>query len=121
VQIDIQTRGFALTKSLAAYVKKRLRSAIGARDQRIMRLQVRLADINGPRGGVDKCCQFHVALAGGPDVIVRDTSADMYSAIDNAAARASRSLGRKLSRLRPSRKAHQQYKKMLTDHYSLNA
>ena len=61
MQNDIQNRGFSLTDSLVAYVNWPLRSTLTSNDRRIPRAQVRLIDINGPRGGVDRHCQFNVA------------------------------------------------------------
>ncbi len=100
MHIDIQTKGFTLTKALAAHVQRRLKTALAARDDHIVHAQVRLSDINGPRGGVDKCCQLRVQIAGSTSVVVRDVSADMYAAIDKAAKRVSSSVGRRLGRMR---------------------
>lgn len=100
MQIDIQTRDFSLTKSLRSHVERRLGFALSTRYDRIRRILVRLSDINGPRGGNDKCCQLHVVMPGQADVIIEDTQANLYVAIDRAADRASRAVTRKLARLR---------------------
>lgn len=100
MQIDIQARQFPLTDALRAHVKRRLGFALSNRDEYIQRVIVRLSDINGPRGGDDKKCQIQVVLNPLPDVIIEDIEADMYVAIDRAAERASRTVGRRLSRLR---------------------
>ena len=100
MQIDIQTRGFSLTQALAAYVKRRLKSALQLNDRHILRTQVRLSDINGPKGGIDKRCQVSVEVAGAPNVVIKDTSDNMYNAIDRAAHRVSRSLQRYTRKLR---------------------
>jgi ribosome-associated translation inhibitor RaiA len=59
---------------------------------------VRLSDINGPHGGADKRCHLQVMLNGLPDVVVEDTEADLYIAIDRATDRAGRTVVRKLNR-----------------------
>ncbi|MFQ5488034.1 MAG: hypothetical protein ACE5ET_06285, partial [Gammaproteobacteria bacterium] len=61
---------------------------------------VRVSDINGPRGGADKCCQIQVILSHVPNVIIKDTETDLYVAIDRAADRAGRTVGRRLARQR---------------------
>jgi ribosome-associated translation inhibitor RaiA len=61
---------------------------------------MRLSDINGPRGGVDKCCRLQVVLDGLPDVVVEDIETDLYVAIDRAASRAGRTSRRRLTRWR---------------------
>jgi ribosomal subunit interface protein len=100
MQIDIQARDFSLTKALRSHVERRLGFALSTRYDRIKRILVRLSDINGPRGGNDKCCQLHVVMPGQADVIIEDTQANLYAAIDRAADRASRAVTRKLVRLR---------------------
>jgi ribosomal subunit interface protein len=100
MQINIQARDFSLTKSLRSHVERRIGFALSTRYDRIKRILVRLSDINGPRGGNDKCCQLHVVMPGQADVIIEDTQANLYVAIDRAADRASRAVTRKLARLR---------------------
>ena len=100
MQIDIQARNFQLTDALRNHIERRLGFALSARDDHIQRVIVRLSDINGPRGGADKCCHMQVVLAHLPDVVIEDTEADLYAAIDRAADRASRTIGRRLVRQR---------------------
>ncbi len=61
---------------------------------------MRLSDINGPRGGADKRCHLQVVLDGLPDVVIKDTEANLYVAIDRATDRAERTLVRKIDRQR---------------------
>ena len=53
MQLDIQARNFQLTKALRNYIKRRLGFALSSKNNHIQRVQVRLSDINGPRGGAD--------------------------------------------------------------------
>ncbi len=99
MQIDIQARDFSLTRALRNHIERRLGFALSTRYDRIKRILVRLSDINGPRGGNDKCCQLHVVMPGQADVIIEDTQANLYAAIDRAADRASRAVTRRLERL----------------------
>lgn len=105
MQIDIQARSFSLTEALRDYTKRRLGFALSSRNEHIQRVRVRLSDINGPRGGDDKQCHIQVILSHLPDVIIEDTEADMYDAIDRAVDRAGRTVGRRLSRQRDKRRA----------------
>jgi len=98
MQIDIQARRFTLTDALRSHAERRLRLALTCCDDHIQRIVMRLSDINGPRGGVDKHCHLQVILAGLPDVIIEDTEADMYVAINRASDRAGRTLIRKVNR-----------------------
>lgn len=98
--IDIQARGFPLTKALRAYINRRTDFALRTRDHRIQHIMVRLSDTNGPRGGIDKCCRIQVEITQLPDVVVEDTEANLYVAIDRAVDKASRTVGRRLTRQR---------------------
>ncbi len=98
MQIDIQARRFTLTDALRSHAERRLRLALTCCDDHIQRIVMRLSDVNGPRGGVDKHCHLQVVLAGLPDVVIEDTEADMYVAINRAADRAGRTLIRKVNR-----------------------
>jgi ribosomal subunit interface protein len=104
MHIDIQARHFSLTKALRMHTERRLKFALSTRYDHIKRIKVRLSDINGPRGGNDKCCQLHVVLPGQADVVIEETQADLYAAIDRAADRAWHSVSRKLARLRAYRR-----------------
>lgn len=98
MQINIQARNFPLTKALRNHAERRLRFALTCCDDHIQRADMRLSDVNGPRGGSDKRCHLQVVLAGLPDVVVEDTEADLYVAIDRASDRAGRSVVRKIDR-----------------------
>jgi len=98
MQIDIQTQNFSLSRALRNHVERRASFALTCCEGHIKRVVVRLSDINGPRGGVDKCCQLQVVLVSLRDVVVKDIEADMYAAIDRATSRAGRTVTRKISR-----------------------
>jgi len=100
MQIDIQARNFPLTDALRHHTRRRLGFALDARDDHIQRVIVRLSDINGPRGGADKCCHIQVVLNQLSDVVIEDTEVDLYAAIGRAADRAARAVGRRLGRQR---------------------
>lgn len=100
MQMDIQSHGFSLTDGIRGYVMKHLAYALAHGDESIMRVIVRLSDINGPRGGDDKRCLIEVRIRAAPAVVIEDTEADLYRAIDRAAERAGRTLARRLARQR---------------------
>ncbi len=105
MQINIQARHFPLTESLRNHVRRRLRFALSNWDRYIQRVNVQLSDINGPRGGTDKRCHLLVMLPRLPDVVIEDTEADILVAIDRAADRAARTVGRRLTRSRDRRRS----------------
>ncbi len=100
MQIDIQSRRFALTGALKRRIKQRLGYALDIKNAHIQRVKVWISDINGPRGGEDKCCHIQIEMPNSPDVVIKEVKNDLYSAIDRAAHRAAQSVVRKLSRIR---------------------
>ena len=98
--IDIQARNFQLTDVLRSHIDRRLGFALSSRDDHIQRVLGWLSDINGPRGGADKCCHIQVVFTHLPDVVIKDTEMDLYTAIDRAADRVGRTVARRLARQR---------------------
>ena len=98
--IDIQARNFQLTEALRNHIERRLGFALSSLDDHIQRVLVWLSDINGPRGGADKCCHIQVVSTRHADVVIKDTEVDLYTAIDRAADRAGRTVARRLARQR---------------------
>jgi ribosomal subunit interface protein len=99
MQIEIQARNFSLTRAMRTYIEHRLGVALGTCYRHVNRILVRLSDINGPRGGNDKRCHLEVILPG-QAVVVEDTEADLYVAINRASSRAGRTVMRQLRRRR---------------------
>lgn len=98
MKIDIKAQGFTLTEALRLQAERRVRFALGSTSGRLRNVVMRLADENGPRGGVDKRCTIRANLPGGPPVVIEHQEADLYVAIDRAADRAARALSRRLKR-----------------------
>ncbi|SBS31994.1 Sigma 54 modulation protein / S30EA ribosomal protein [Marinomonas spartinae] len=99
MKIKVQARRLSLTKSLKAYVKRRLNFALNSRYDNIQRVTVMLTDVNGPKGGEDKHCQVLVKINGQKEVVINERQADMYYAIDSAATRTGRTVSRRIERL----------------------
>lgn len=100
MNLQIHTQNFTLTEGLRDHVASRLAFALNHGRDIVARVVVRLSDVNGPRGGVDKCCGIEVRLKGASTLVVEDTQADLYVAIDRASERIGRTLDRRLARQR---------------------
>lgn len=105
MNIDIQGRYIVLSDSLREHIERRLQFALGWADEQVRQVSVRLSDENGPRGGEDKRCRIQITFRSAPSVVIDDTQADLYVAIDRAADRAGRAVARRLERQRD----HRQY------------
>ena len=107
MKIDLQAQHFSLTKALRDHVVRRLGFALTAGAEQVQRVLVRLSDSNGPRGGSDKRCKIQLVLPRHPDIVIEDTEANLYVAIDRAANRAGRTLRRRVTRHRDQHRARQ--------------
>lgn len=100
MRIGIISRGIALTEAIRDYAHRRLRTALNRYGPLLASVQVRVADVNGPRGGIDKHCVVEVRGPTLPSIIVRERDVDLYVAIDRAADRIDRATARRISRAR---------------------
>ncbi len=106
MNIDVQGRGFVLTEAIHAAIRRetaRLSELEGAH-----RLQVRLFDVNGTRGGIDKGCLVTLQLSRERRMLVAtDMDSDLYRAIPAAFDKLRRALGSSQRRSRSlRRRAH---------------
>ncbi|MBW2454056.1 MAG: HPF/RaiA family ribosome-associated protein [Deltaproteobacteria bacterium] len=98
MQLQVSAKGVGLTVATRSYVERRIRFALGRFLERVERVHVRLSDVNGPRGGVDKRCLIRTRLLGFPTVVVEQTDATLRAAIDRSAGRVGRTVARRLDR-----------------------
>lgn len=98
MHLSIQVGRADAGASLRTHAERALRFALTRFSAAVARVRLRLIDENGPRGGVDQRCRVHVALRDGGTVDVEGVEADARVAIDVVAARAARSVARRLER-----------------------
>jgi len=98
MKIQIQSTAFPLTAAILDHTERRLRFALTPRRDRIRRVDVRLGDSSGPRGGEDKFCRIRVFLEDAPPVLIEDRGGNLYAAIGRAAERAGRDVVKVLGR-----------------------
>ena len=98
------TGNVSISAALKAYTERRLRSAFGNVSPTLNEVEVRLSDVNGPRGGVDKVCAIRVALHKAGVVFVRASGEDAYATVDKAASRLKLAIARRVGRGRSIRR-----------------
>jgi ribosome-associated translation inhibitor RaiA len=92
---------------LRELAERRVRFALRRLGWRVPRAEVRMSDVNGPRGGIDKRCQVELRTDGAGSVVVASVARDWRTALDNALARAARFLMRLWRRGSNSRRTRQ--------------
>ena len=106
MRIDVRGHRVELQPALGAYAERRFLTALQRFKERVPSVTVRLIDDNGPKHGVDKRCQVSVLVLRAKPVLVEETNADPYRAIDLAADRVARgSRGRSAAGGRPDAQA----------------
>lgn len=96
----IRSADSLLDAAAEAYVRRKLGRKLGKFAMSIERVSVRVEDVNGPRGGLDKHCRIKIVLAGLPSVLVEQRSNSLQGAMDGALSKAERVVHKALQRRR---------------------
>jgi hypothetical protein len=92
MEIQIVSSGLPLSSSLRDHAERSLRSALACDGGRVRRALVRLVQLETASGG-GKRCEIEIVL--NEFASIAYTEADIYVAIDRAAARAGREVARR--------------------------
>lgn len=90
---------------LVEHVRHRASFEMGRFARRLVRLDVTLADENGPRGGLDKTCRIAARLRDLAPVVISTTDSCERDAVNRSFQRLRRTVARALERGREDRKA----------------
>jgi putative sigma-54 modulation protein len=99
--------------AIKSYAVRRIRFALGRFSSRVGRVVIRLSDINGDRGGVDQCCHIAADLVPAGKVVIEQTDADLFTAVDRACDRLAQAFRRELERTREKRTTHNSVRHMI--------
>lgn len=98
MHIEVIGRHFAITRSLVAQAGERLGHALDRFADRVGRVTMRLADINGPRGGEGIQALAVAHLEGGGQLVVRGSYSDPRHAVNDLSGRLGALVRRRHSR-----------------------
>src|SRR5690606_3566344 len=82
------------------YIRKKIGEKFRKAAGKIVRLSLRVRDINGPKGGVDHVCRIKILPFGLPPIVVEERSTRLLTAVDEALRTAERTLVSTLNRRR---------------------
>jgi len=100
VTTQIRTTGVVLTREDRAYIKRRIDAKVRKFENAVDEVDVRLSDVNGPKGGVDKVCKARVLVPGLPSVMVERRHQSARAAVDGTMDATERAVRRILGRRR---------------------
>lgn len=104
MKLILSGKNVKLRDTLREHIERRLDAALGRFSHQIRCVSITLDDVNGPRGGIDKCCRVVVTLGRGDGICADATDAELAEAVGEAAERAARSIQRKLERRRRAKR-----------------
>ncbi|MFT3768407.1 MAG: HPF/RaiA family ribosome-associated protein [Minicystis sp.] len=112
MQIEVRSRDAEMPEEIRAHAAGKLQLALARFGDRIASIKISLADVNGPKGGVDKTCRVLVHGREAWSVVVSEQDADPYALIERAGDRVGQAVRRTIIRRRehekvalPSRRA----------------
>lgn len=100
MQLEIRSPNLFLNQRVREHASRRVHFAFSRFSTRIDRVVITVADINGPKGGLDKRCGVRVAGRDGWLVTVMDTDGQIEAAVSRAVSRASRAVSRQIDKQR---------------------
>ncbi len=103
MRIDVRSHAFHVSDALRLYAQRHIAARLERHVQRVQWVVVRLDDVNGGKGGVDKVCRIEVWLPGLAPVVVEELDHDVREAMNLAADRIDRAVSRHCDRTWESR------------------
>jgi len=82
VTARIRTAGVDLSREDRDYIRRKIDTKVRKFSKPIESVSIRLADINGPRGGVDKVCRAKVLVRGLPSGVVERRHQSARAAVE---------------------------------------
>jgi len=103
MSMNFSTDGLPLKVKVQDYVQRKVDSAIGPFEDFVKAVDIRIVDVNGPKGGIDQRCRVTVAMNGKPDIVASANHENSFGAISLAVDRVRRSLQRVVGRNKSKR------------------
>ena len=97
--LAVRGQNVGSTQILTDYCLRRVLIGLRRFAGRVGQVTVRLKDVNGPRGGIDKRCQLLVDVADVGQLVFEAVHSDLFRAIDLAVDRAKHGVAREVKRL----------------------
>jgi hypothetical protein len=96
--------GAIIDAAVREHVRARMQRQLATLGVLVESTTVRVVDVNGPRGGLDKSCSIRVVLSSRPTIVVEHRGGTAREAFDLAAAASERAVRRDLGQARMSAK-----------------
>jgi ribosome-associated translation inhibitor RaiA len=94
MRLQVSSQSGPISPELRALIKRQVGFALGRFEQRIRAVRVRLSDLNGPKGGIDKRCHILATLQDGGTVVAEVDDVEFEPVIHRALDRIARRVQR---------------------------
>jgi putative sigma-54 modulation protein len=98
--IMVHANGFDLRRELRNDVQEKIELVLSRFGNQIGNVSVFLADLNGPKRGIDKLIRIVIGLKRQPRIVVEQKGEDWPALLEGISDRASHTISRKLDRSR---------------------
>ncbi|MEM7782664.1 MAG: hypothetical protein AAF623_04865 [Planctomycetota bacterium] len=98
MQITVTDKHHLLSASSLSKIKARLYASFSKFGFRVSQIDLKVRDLNGPRGGIDKECKVVVRVERMGDIVVSSRDRTLTKAIPDTINRAARTVTRRLER-----------------------
>ncbi|HET6281230.1 MAG TPA: HPF/RaiA family ribosome-associated protein [Polyangia bacterium] len=98
--VELRSPDWDLTEGVRQYALDHIAAKLEKHADHIQSVIIRFEDVNGSKGGGDKTCRIEVLLAHMRPLVVHENHHDLRAAMDLAADRVERSVGREIERMR---------------------
>lgn len=105
MDLDIRFRGLRSSVALREHVSRLVFARLGRFGRNLTGVVVRIIDLNGPKGGLDKRCQITVRGPAFGATTLDVDDGNTYGAVESAIERVARAIARELERSRGVRYA----------------
>ncbi len=87
MKLEIRGLKIEITDTMRTYAQRRLGFALDRYAERIRTVRLKLGDVNGSRGGVDKRCQLAILLAHSSPITLESRASTVQGAVDRIAGK----------------------------------
>jgi putative sigma-54 modulation protein len=98
--IQIHANGFKLHASLRDQVSEKIEAYLLGYHDQVRQVNAHLADVNGPKGGIDKSIRLVIDLHRKPTIVIEGKGEEWVSLLGSVVDRADRNVSRKIKKRR---------------------
>lgn len=98
--ILVHGNGFALESALREEVQEKIEASFARISSQIGKVNAYLADLNGPKKGIDKSIRLVIDIEREPVVVIEEKGEDWSALLESVADRATQNMARQIKRSR---------------------